>query len=85
MERFTPGKLALVTAGIVFLLSLLLFWLAPGLTELFWLAVEGNGPLLPCLLLALLAGFLCWNHAICHMLDNKLRELEEKLNNTKKD
>lgn len=85
MKKLTPGKLALAAALVVFLFSLLLCWLMPALPELFWLALEGNGPVLPCLLLALLAGLFCWLHALRCDYDSQLNELEQKLDTMKKD
>lgn len=85
MKKLTPGKLALAAGLITFLLACLLFLLMPGLSDLFWLSLESYSPFLPCLLLALLAGLFCWIRALSIAYDEKLNELEEKLDNMKKD
>lgn len=57
----TPLRLAIVVSLLTFFLSLVLCWMIPGLPELFWRTLwEGEGPVLPCLLLSLLVGLLIW-------------------------
>lgn len=85
MKRLTPGKLALAAGIFTFLLASLLFLLMPGLSDLFWLSLDSYSPVLPCLLLALLAGLFCWIRALAIAYGEKLDELEEKLENMKKD
>lgn len=97
MKKDSPLSIALMFTLVTFLLSLTFCWMIPGLPELFWNAFqEGGGPILPCLLLALMVGFLIWlNLKLLHLrdscndkigeLENQLRTLQNQLNNAKKD
>jgi len=56
----TPFSVALYFSILTFLVTLVLFWMLPALPELLYLALWEGSPLLVCLLLALLVGFLVW-------------------------
>ncbi len=55
----TPFGVALGFSVLTFLVTLVLFWMLPALPELLYLLWD-HLPLLTCLLLSLLVGFLVW-------------------------
>ncbi len=97
MKKDSPLSIALIFALITFLLSLVLCWMIPGLSELFWNALwEGDGPVLPCVCLSALVGLLVWlNLKLLRLwdscndrvgeLEQQLRALQDQLDNAKED